>query len=299
MNSTPAFPTAEALEAYYAGRWHLDVYQNAYSPEDLDRAESHFKTLREAMPRFRDGLLLLGVTLTEQRKEDEAIGVFEQIENDLPSPTDFRERRHLLEAQLLGAVAHRKRYKLADNHVAVQKLQYVATRANALVNDPQVAQWRVDFLRLYLEALVELCSALGHYQVLLNARNFGSELISIDAPPEIQLNPSEKQALDDADKLPAEQRVEERQKVYRVVKQRIWDSQNSKKRDAEAALDSLESQTPQSGDPIESEVSAYKGRLRSASGYAQYLYARDLPANEDQSFDKLCKFAIEYGHDTL
>lgn len=283
MNSKVTFPSAEALEAYYAGRWHLDAYQTLHSPEELDRAEAYFNTLRQTMPKFHDGLLLLGVTLTEQRKEEEAIGIFEQIEADLASPKDARERERVLHARLFNATAHRKRYRWQDNHIAVTKLQELVSFLQGLGQQETVDAERRDLMRLEVSALSELVSAIGHYQVLLYADSFIPALTDQTAPVDVKLTADEEKE--------ANRRLSgaESQALFAKVRERLLGLHNDKNRDAELAIERLGKLMEKDAD-WPGERTRYLSLIRNAHGYTLYRFAQAL--TDDAKFQKLCKQAL-------
>jgi hypothetical protein len=73
-----SFPNESAFQAYYAGRQRLYSYLHSFKSTELDQAERQFRLLRQEMPRFADGLMLLGVTLSEKREEVEAISIYDE-----------------------------------------------------------------------------------------------------------------------------------------------------------------------------------------------------------------------------
>jgi hypothetical protein len=185
------FPNERALEAYYAGQQHLSQYQRkrgiaeiAEGLKDLDEAERRFRILYQEMPNFNDGLMLLGVTLLEQKNEPEAIIIFDRVKKNLfdqgVNNLKSEEKKALFSAMLFQATAQRKLYRVKNNHQALAEIGkitdqvaplHVVPTPNTKETDAQKAD-RLDFLKIHISVLAEKAYVLGAYLILLNEVNF-------------------------------------------------------------------------------------------------------------------------------
>lgn len=267
-----SFPNANAFEAYQLGRQFLTAYQADLDPSQLDRAEERLRFLRGEMPSFPDGLLLLGITLTEQRKEDEAIQVFLQLK-DLRSQGSSKDQLRTFNARLLEATARRKLYRVTENNRSVQILQdLLGDLAAALKTGPATDEKKTpqgaaltpsDLQRLELSVWCELVSALGHYQVLLRAEDFDKQLQQ--APKEVAASESEQELLRGAG-----DKQDERYKAFLQVRARLFSLQDTAYLHAEGLLNQL------GKDLEEKEAAVIASRLDNANGYARFRYAQEL-----------------------
>ena len=221
------FPTERALVAFYSGQQYLGAYQQKLGTvdlsevqkkdetqkpsdqsqkpyPDLDEAEKQFRILYQEMPEFTEGLMLLGITLMEQKKETEAIDVFDRVKVILfrnaqanqatqgqkldaalsSTRLNIEEKKALLSAMLFRATAKRKLYRIWDNHLALAEIQdilpVIGRMHRAPAHPAQEADKdkadRQDFLKIHISVLAEKAYVLGAYLVLLNQRNFDIEL---------------------------------------------------------------------------------------------------------------------------
>jgi hypothetical protein len=240
------FPSERALVAYYSGQQYLGAYQRKLGAaeissaqkdaqkqadelqkqySDLDEAERQFRILYQEMPNFTDGLMLLGITLMEQKKEAEAIGVFDRVKQNLlrwaevlagsqrqrvdaalaANRLNVEEKKALLSAMLFRATAERKLYRVENNHLALAEIEDVLAVIGRLhrplpppqrEDDKQKAD-RQDFFKIHISVLAEKAYVLGAYLVLLNQENFATNL-DPSAPagaPVARVNPPELVAL--------------------------------------------------------------------------------------------------------
>jgi hypothetical protein len=176
------FPNRQALEAYYAGRQHLGAYQRErpIQPAELDEAEKQFRTLYREMPTFVDGLMLLGLTLSEKRNEDEALIIFKLAEQVLSQkkekegPLKPDDRKVLFQAMLFHATAQRKLYQLQTNSQALKELKQLQDDILPLLpvppNVPETAD-KLDYLKIYISARVEEAYANAVDLILLSDKH--------------------------------------------------------------------------------------------------------------------------------
>ena len=204
------FPSERALESYYAGQQSLGSYQRKRGSQqeikagldDLKEAEKRFRVLYQEMPNFTDGLMLLGVTLLEQKNEPEAIVIFDRIKTNLLQDGRARyaqahqaqaqnvteqnaltqlkaeEKKAFFSAKLFWATAQRKLYRVRNNHLALAELESIIPQVTPLhaalppnATDEQKAD-RLDFQKIHISVLAEEAYVLGAYLILFNEVNF-------------------------------------------------------------------------------------------------------------------------------
>jgi hypothetical protein len=177
------------------------------------------------MPNFTDGLMLLGITLLEQKNESEAIIIFERIKQNLlregteqakaaaPAPIDVEaaalsklkpeEKKAFFSAKLFLATAHRKLYRVKDNHLALAEIEDIIAKIKPLHAAPgvdssetaeQKTDW-LDFLKIHISVLAEKAYVLGAYLVLLNEVNFIEGLRTNPPAPAGQSAPNNPSAI--------------------------------------------------------------------------------------------------------
>ena len=98
------------------------------------------------MPHFADGLMLLGVTLSEQRKEDDAISVYDEAISEY-EPTG--KKLQAQQAQLFKAIALRKHYNWQNTHRSLSTIRSLEVELHKLMSQ---SQDRADFDKILLSA---------------------------------------------------------------------------------------------------------------------------------------------------
>lgn len=133
------FTSPKAVAAYFEARAALGRYYDQGSWTDLDLAIERLRFLRRQRPEFWNGLQMLAIALAERRDEADAIHVYEQLLQLLPSNTKDPEnerRRHAI--RLLKAIATTKLYTPASAHAAIFELEqlYAAFEAKTKALKP-------------------------------------------------------------------------------------------------------------------------------------------------------------------
>ena len=126
VNVPTNFPNRASLAAYYEALGALGRYYAHGDWHSLNRAIDCLQTLRGLMPKYEDGLQLLGMALVEKRNDVEAIHVYEQLQllwkdENWADLTPQRKRRQF-SIDLLKATAKAKLYTWQSTHEALHEL---------------------------------------------------------------------------------------------------------------------------------------------------------------------------------
>jgi hypothetical protein len=231
----PHFPNARSLEAYFVGQQYLNSYlRNIEEPVSLVNAENEFRRLQKDMPDFVDGVMLLGITLSERRAEADAVVTYErakillkermdklqgeiaQFENFANTTPDQKLRQQarthisarkaariaaqktFFQAQLFQANAYRKLYNWNDLVRAVAELDDVAEKLVALQTTPLPDTSPLDqleFSKIGATALAEKASALAYGLILLYPETFIDRLKNLKAPRTVEVPQVRREAL--------------------------------------------------------------------------------------------------------
>lgn len=263
------FPNRASLAAYYEARGALGRYYAYGDWGDLDAAITCFRTLQGQMPKYEDGLELLGIALAEKRCDSEAIHVYEQLQllwkgqdwARLPS----RQKRRQLSIDLLKATSTTKLYTWQSTHQAVRDLLKLKERLQGEKTSSADVKDRAAYSELLAHTSVQLAFTYALYLSYMRnyaaAEIFGSSL----APDGLQVSPSELEALiigpDD----------KSRPIVLRVIK-KVKNRHGKAIKDAEEEEKGLEAQWGELAD-TERRKAELISRLHLASGYANYRMA--------------------------
>jgi hypothetical protein len=230
-----AFPNARALEAYLVGQQYLNAYlDNTEDPAPLTNAEAEFRRLQKEMPEFVDGLMLLGVTLSEAQKESDALLAYkrakvlieariktleaeiaaapkaqptgldpvswEAIKKALAGRKAKRIAAHkiLFQAQVFQANAYRKLFRWQDFVRAITELDDVERRLSGLAATPlegTTKNDKLEFKKIGAVASAEKANALGYGLILIYPDSFLRELKGLDAPATLLVLPDRRKEL--------------------------------------------------------------------------------------------------------
>jgi len=200
LQSSPRFPNPQAMATYYGGMRQLDAYLQSHQQSELEGAINQFRTMWAEMPHFADGLMLLGLALTENREEEEAAKIFKLAANGYASALENLKKKTpppeaaILDAELdrcqvrlWRATALRKLYGWPTNHDAVKELielitdvkeksrktlqpawdQFVTEAAQQRKPPPLPDKVRayLTYTRLLAQAQCELADTIGSYVI--------------------------------------------------------------------------------------------------------------------------------------
>ena len=288
------FPTATALEAFYAGQQHLGAYQRVlatYEPNRIENAaaqlkaaEQCFRTLFREMPDFVDGLMLLGVTLSERNDHEaliEAIDVFERVRDLLSARSqrkgqtvDPADQKALYQTRLFHASLLRQLYTLQENHSAVIELEELKAQIKPLLDSSDIGpDDKSDYRKIYISLLTEEAYALAANLILLpNERK----------PPGEHLTPDFVKAVtqgSNVDPLPANA-------SFHDAMEWIYRAHHEVARDATAWIDKIDV-TKGDGKRVQER---FRSDLYNVEGYARYRRAQALVI-DDTTFEEQCKDA--------
>jgi hypothetical protein len=296
------FPDARALEAYYVGRQKLASYLHTLDAAELDKAESEFRLLQEQMPRFVDGLMLLGITLSERRNEREAIGVYERVEREIEQPppvNDYAKWKTLFQARLFKATANRKLYRWQNLHVAIAQLDELIADLVTKINTNMLEMDRAEFRKIYVAALAEKAASIPYYLVLLYRDNFVHALTGQEVPGTLRLDDAQEAALLHIEADKGANRAAHIA-AFRKQMRRLYKAHAKAREVAQAALGAA---IPGTGERDARDRARIMSILHSAQGYARYRYAQvqgetgSTEADKDAKYRRRCVEALQFLQD--
>lgn len=196
------FTSRDALSAYYEARGALGRYYAHGDWNDLDRALECLRDLRGQMPDFTEGLLLLGMALSEKRIDNEAINVYEQLlmffNEKKWGELDFQQKRRLLSIRLLKATTTIKIDTWQTTHSAIGQLLELTGMLIAAEEETLIDEERATYLELLAHTAVQLSYAYAHYLSYMRHYMMAEVFGSAEAPIELQITNEEKDILVDS-----------------------------------------------------------------------------------------------------
>ena len=271
------FSSPETVAAYFEARAALGRYYAQGSWLDLDVAIERLRFLRRQMPKFIDGLQMLGIALAERRNEVDAIHVYEQLLLLLQSNTNKPEtERRRYAIQLMKATAITKLYTPTSAHAAISELEQLDAALEAKTgkreegdeNLKEVSNEQLAYIEMRAHVAVQLAytyalylSYVSRYQV---AKMFGVE----GAPEDLRIK-SDK----DINILNDPERDTERAKeivIDTIEKAAAIHQQWIEKSEKWKKVFDQYGENLKGGERRKKELSA---RLNLAMGYAYYLMA--------------------------
>lgn len=291
------FTTARALESFYSGQQRLSAYFRTLEPEHLAQAERQFRNLLEEMPRLVDGLMLLGVTLSEMRKEREAIDIYERAESELAflQADHFDARKKFFQARLFKAMANRKLYRWENLHLAVAGMDGLVDELDKTFIDPALSpQDRLEFQKIEATVRAERANTIGYYLILLYGDNFVAALTDSSLPKSLKPTPeriTELKAIQDAyTSTPADKGVRtKRNQALSGEKNRLFGLQQIALQEARDDLPKITSDGSASG---RTERDRIESVIFSAQGYATFRNAQ-VRTVSDEEFRNSCQEALQ------
>lgn len=281
------FSSPETVAAYFEARSELGRYYAQGSWPDLDLAIERLQFLRLHMPKFIEGLQMLGVALAERREEMDAIHVYEQLLLLLPSDEDNpQNERRRYAVRLLKASATSKLYTPASAHAAISELKELdaalATKTRQYEEDNGekrvIPNDDLAYVEMRAHAAVQIAytyalylSYVGRHQV---AKMFGAQ----DAPEDLRIKSNE-----DIDILNNPQR--ETKRARRIVVDSIRSVEEAHKQWIEKA-EKLKNLFDQYGEILDGGKRRKKelaARLNLARGYAYYQMAEIENSSADNA----------------
>ncbi len=187
------FSGPSALAAYYEARGALGRYYAHGSLRDLDLAVERLHRLRAEMPKYADGLLLLGMALAEKRNEEEAIHVYEQLRILLLQDTpDWKQLPHdqirrLLSVDLLKATATVKLNTWQSTHAAILELRQLERSLSEVRSADQTNVEITAYRELRAQTAVQLAYAYAQYLSFIRDRQVAELFGAAEAPPELRI----------------------------------------------------------------------------------------------------------------
>lgn len=309
------FPTARALEAYYAGVQYLRAYLTSIGPdpENLKSAERELQRLQREMPEFVPGLMLLGTTLSEQRNEIAAISHYERAEELLKKPamTDIAVKKIWIQARLFKANSYRKLYRWRSVHKAISELEALDREIQATIDDPKSsAVEKFEFHNIRVAVWAEHANTVGYHLILLFRKNFIEALIGASVPESIKPKDKRLQDLEEVARLlavPPPNRATEvrRDAAFQTEMRALHGVQTRLLADVEKSLNTTQSPTlaqnatqaeiaemKRMQDAWVPEHVRIKALVLSARGYGEFRLAQAVEENED-AFKKACDEALD------
>jgi hypothetical protein len=129
------FPNERALSAFVRGTQALNAYFESRRQPDLTASVAALRELRWEMPAFNEGLDLLALALAEDRRELEAIEIYDFLlgshepvaKATIAAAADLRAKQRLLQLELNRAQAHLFLYQPASAAKSAAHLEGVLT----------------------------------------------------------------------------------------------------------------------------------------------------------------------------
>jgi hypothetical protein len=151
--------TWQELQAYTHGMAALGRYEMTHDHMALEEAQKRLQTLETLAPGNKFGLYYYGIVLTENRKEAEAVAVFQQLERlpNLDVPLKF-------EATLNESTSRLKLYRFSEAEKAIQVLKALikSVEEQLKVTDSGSSEFS------YLTKLLALCyGELAHTEATI------------------------------------------------------------------------------------------------------------------------------------
>ena len=315
------FPNARALESFFVGQQYLNAYlRNTDNSTALTSAEAEFRRLQKEMPEFLDGLMLLGVTLSETRNEADAITVYERakrlLQEDIKKldeqikkletdaepklagainakkAAEITAHKTLFQAQLFQANAYRKLYRWGDLARAIAELDEID---GALARIEETAlpgssdRDKLEFAEIHAAALSEKANSIGYGLILLYPETFVAELkgklpVSIELPAELR------QQIDQI------QDNAQRNSAYAAVLHHLYEKQQGVLELARAKIEKITRAVAKDDSAWKRESDRLTSLLLSAEGYAMFRHAqapdKTGKVRRDDDFTKLCSDAL-------
>jgi hypothetical protein len=312
------FPNARAVEAYYAGLQYLGDYLASSAPDaaTLAGAEREFQRLQQEMPYFIEGLVLLGITLSEQRNELGAISLYDRAEELLRARMHSEPalRKTWIQARLFKANSYRKLYRWDAVHHAIRDLDAIHADLQTAIHDPNTdPDMKYDFEKIRIAVLAETANTIGYHLVLLFRQNFIEALIGPLVPDSIKPTARMKklEALaDDLKKRPTDRVViARRDRAFKDEMQALYKVHEKVVANARAGMATIKPPMPavkKTSAPTEAEKEAMKraqdawdherqrieSLLLSAEGYARFRRAQALE-DKPNDFMTECEEALK------
>ena len=267
------FKSEKALEAYLRGTNYLLYYLRSREHDHLSRAIDELRILRWEEPTFREGLDLLALALAEDRRETEAIEIYDyllggagpvecqKLSNKAES---FDARTALAQQEINRAAAHFRAYSQASGATAIRNLEALLSCLEKVVEgtaggqEAERAQWKS--LQGYAHA--HLADVYGHFLNYLFSRS--------KTPAE---NEYLKQLMPDLDE----------KTDWDQVREYFWTEHLSNLEEAKKLRDSAIAYWSSDKDDArqQSEKAGLDRLILSAEGYTLYLNARWRKASFD------------------
>lgn len=248
----------KAIGEFRKGRRFLDDYFRDHRQPDLEKARDHLRELTFEAPGYLDGWLMLGLALTENRQETEAVDAYEHAVRRINNPNDLQS----IEARLQIAKSRLRLYLWEPTIQALTELRAIETALNTLISSradqPNLASYQILRTRTY----VEIAHCYGHLLVHLQTTSLAAATQSLSDLGDIQLPPAHQP-------VPAGALVA-----------RIYDKHADYLRRAAGDLSA----------PATSQF--LKARLSEVEGYGRFRKAQWLPPDQDDAFRAECKAAL-------
>jgi len=211
------FPNRDALAAYYEALGALGRYYAHGDWDSLNRAVDCLQALRGLMPRYEDGLQLLGMGLVEQRRDVEAIHVYEQLQllwDDVNRErTTPQQQRRQLSIDLLKATARVKLNTWQSTHEAVNDLlklhqtlepasKELQAKHASRQSDTEIAKEAAAYSELLAHTTVQLSYAYSLYLSYMRHYMVAEMFRHPSVPQDLKITKHEEEVLRSEDGKP-------------------------------------------------------------------------------------------------
>lgn len=264
------FDTATGMSSYYRAMRSLVEYFTDRRPDELETALAALREFHAALPEYDTGPLLLGMALTESRRESEAISVLTQA-LARPQPSQRAEFR----LRLLLATARTKLYLAESTATACSDLAALITAIEQARQDPANATERIPLTELLAHAYTQRAHCFALFLAYLRYEDMATAL-----------GPGSPSPLDDAQRTALADEATRRAVVEQKVRD-IYDEHRNLLQRAENAIGELQPHwsAVAFGDQRQADLDH---KYAVTSGYGHYRFAgwSSVPADLAELFRK-------------
>lgn len=265
------FKSEKALEAYLRGTNYLLFYLRNREHGHLTRAIEQLRILRWEQPTFKEGLDLLALALAEDRRETEAIEIYDYLlggvdplncDSLLDKTKSLDSRTALAQQEINRAAARFREYSAQSGVTAIEHLTVLAACLDKVVQqtDPKKTLEKAQWASLQAYAHAHMADVFGHFLTYLFPGD-GSPGENADVPQTLL-------------ELPGDTTWDSAK--WDDVRTAILDKHNESLRSARQFRDSAKSYWSVDSDNARhrSEYDGLNRLISSAKGYTIYLNAR-------------------------
>lgn len=193
--SIPNFSSRAALSAFYEAKGALGRYYSNGNWNDLDRALICLRNLRSYTPDSKQGLFLLGMTLSEKRYNHEAINIYEQLllqyKDSIINKLEFNDKKFYFSYSLLKGVATVNLDTWQSTHDAIGELLNLSGMLIYECINVNDKSEKATLLGILSHTSIQLSYAYAHYFSYMRHHMMWQVFGSTHAPVELKVSNDE------------------------------------------------------------------------------------------------------------